>query len=146
MSNPAFPAGYCTHDSNYFPTWHRAYTRLFEQTLQSYALSQAQLFSGSAQTQYTNAANALRSPYLDWTQTTGGSAYPAVFDHPTATVYVPGPNGNTVKTTIPNPLYAYHFSPPVEGLYWSPVSDFGQSLLMIVSNWWTVQPGHPDRT
>jgi tyrosinase len=35
------PAGYCTHQSTLFPTWHRAYLALFEQALVGNAIAVA---------------------------------------------------------------------------------------------------------
>lgn len=109
--------GYCTHNSNFFLPWHRPYVALYEQILVKNAIAQAMLFpAGATRNRYLAAAQSLKMPYWDWTQNTGGSAYPNVFDHPTAKVTLP-----SGSTTIWNPLYAYRFSPNAGKMVYYPV-------------------------
>lgn len=98
------PAGYCTHSSNLFPTWHRAYMALFEQSLQQNALAAANEFSGDDQTRYVQAATNLRMPYWDWAQPpqANENPFPQLFTD--ATVDVSTPTG---QQTVPNPLMRY---------------------------------------
>ena len=53
-------AGYCTHQSTLFPTWHRPYLALFEQSLINNAIAAANEFSGDDQTLYLEKANIIR--------------------------------------------------------------------------------------
>jgi tyrosinase len=111
VNNPNNYPGYCPHHSNYFPTWHRAYVALFEQVLQQNAIQQVNKFpNGATKQRYMAAATSMRSPYWDWTQNTGGSAFPSLFTNPMVQVTM-AQNNRAVKKTIPNPLYQYRFKP-----------------------------------
>ncbi|KAK0657626.1 hypothetical protein B0T16DRAFT_434124 [Cercophora newfieldiana] len=102
--------GYCTHSSVLFPTWHRPYLVLYEQTLISLIERIANTWpEGEERDRYTAAARRFRIPYWDWAITppsgqsvlplsVGGSAY----------VNVNGPVGSQ---RISNPLYSYTFKP-----------------------------------
>ncbi|KJX93717.1 tyrosinase precursor like protein [Zymoseptoria brevis] len=116
---------YCTHSSFLFPTWHRPYLALFEQTLYSAVQDIAAKFSDE---KYHAAAKQFRLPYWDWIkprqerttefpgQGQGGNdtvSFPYSFDMPLACqkeqlrVYQPGDETNLVS--IANPLLTYHF-------------------------------------
>ena len=98
--------GYCAHSSTMFPTWHRPYLALFEQSLQTNAIAAANDFTGSDKLRYVSAATNLRLPYWDWAMTpaSGQTNVPDFLTNPTIQVHMP--NGSE---TIPNPLYAYQF-------------------------------------
>lgn len=116
-------AGYCTHGSNLFPTWHRIYVSLFEvrlysvpstsntlsnsytqqQVLQSNAIQIAQEYEKSEQG-WLEAAHALRSPYWDWASNTPPPDEIIRFK----TIEIASPKGTQ---TVTNPLYAYKFHP-----------------------------------
>lgn len=98
--------GYCTHSSPLFPTWHRAYVALFEQSLQANALAVADQFGGDDRERYLAAAQSLRSPYWDWALPIpdGQTAFPRLFT--AATVDVNTPDG---MQTITNPLAGFNF-------------------------------------
>lgn len=55
-------AGYCTHDSVIFCTWHRPYLVLMEQQIIEAALTIAGGFSGGDAKKYTEAAKKIRLP------------------------------------------------------------------------------------
>ena len=98
--------GYCTHSSTLFPTWHRSYLALFEQSLQNNAISVANQFSGNDRARYLSAAQNLRLPYWDWALSPpeGENPFPQMFSD--ATVSVNTPSG---QQTIENPLLQFDF-------------------------------------
>ncbi|KAK6610608.1 hypothetical protein H4I96_02206 [Botrytis cinerea] len=125
--------GYCTHVSILFPTWHRPYLALYEQTLHSIVVFIAAQFSaGAERDRYTAAAANFRIPYWDWAVVppTGESVLPPSVSTPTITV-----NGPAGVQTISNPLFSYHFNPldPSE-LPDAPFSQFPQTLRYPTSN------------
>lgn len=101
--------GYCVHGGPTFATWHRPYTLLMEQTLQSRARTVAARFTGSRAAAYRTAAYQLRLPYYDWSDPTTQSSIPAVFTQATISITRPGTNGVPVSSTVPNPLFSYRF-------------------------------------
>lgn len=116
-----FQAGYCTHSSILFPTWHRPYMALFEVEFQSFAQSLISLIDAEQQilwnyaqqiaatypsyqrSQYQAAATTLRIPYWDWAL---NATMPDPVNSPMITVNTP--HG---ITNIANPLYSYTFHP-----------------------------------
>jgi tyrosinase len=104
--NDCIPAGYCTHRSILFPTWHRAYLSLFEQALINNAITVAEQFTGNDRQRYTLAAQRLRIPYWDWAQFPADSehSFPPLFTY--EEVFVNSPNG---PMNITNPLKGYSF-------------------------------------
>ncbi|KAK1836674.1 hypothetical protein QBC39DRAFT_56270 [Podospora conica] len=93
--------GYCPHQDILFPTWHRAYVLLFEQTLVSHAVRIAKLYPSNRSPTYQAAAQVLRQPFWDW------ASQPMLPVAVTlAHVTVTGPEG---PVTIHNPLYNYRF-------------------------------------
>lgn len=100
------PAGYCTHQSTLFPTWHRAYLALFEQALVGNAIAVAEQYSGDDYDRYMSAAQRLRIPFWDWAElpADGENPFPQLFTD--ESVYVYSPNG---PMNITNPLNGYTF-------------------------------------
>ena len=98
--------GYCAHSSTFFPTWHRSYGALFEQSLQNNALIVANQFSGDAKIRYLEAAVRLRMPYWDWALKLDDDEepFPGIFTQPSVTVSTP-----SGQKTIANPLLRYSF-------------------------------------
>ncbi|KAK4105553.1 Di-copper centre-containing protein [Parathielavia hyrcaniae] len=102
-------AGYCTHSSVLFPTWHRAYMALYEQVLHGLVRTIASFWPESERRRYEAAARRFRIPYWDWAtsppsdesvlpMSIGGSPF----------VDVDGPRG---VQRIANPLFSYKFRP-----------------------------------
>ncbi|KAI9897875.1 hypothetical protein N3K66_007731 [Trichothecium roseum] len=122
-------AGYCTHNSVLFPTWHRPYLALIEQEMFRMANFIAGMFPNNTERAlYQRAAADIRFPYWDWTLPAppGESHLPDVFWKPTIMQY--GPRG---VQNIRNPLYAYPFHPLEEdALIWHP-----QRLLILFSSY-----------
>lgn len=100
------PAGYCTHQSTLFPTWHRAYLALYEQALVNNAIIVAQQYSGADYDRYMAAAESLRIPFWDWAElpADGENPFPQMFTD--EQVFVNSPNG---PMNITNPLNGYSF-------------------------------------
>jgi tyrosinase len=100
------PAGYCTHQSTLFPTWHRAYLALFEQALVGNAIAVAQQYDGADYDRYMEAAQKLRIPFWDWAAlpADGENPFPQMFTD--EQVFVNSPNG---PMNISNPLTGYKF-------------------------------------
>ncbi|KAJ4297234.1 hypothetical protein N0V88_004152 [Collariella sp. IMI 366227] len=101
--------GYCTHSSVLFPTWHRPYLALYEQTLQGLAVTIAGFWPEKERQRYLDAARRFRIPYWDWAATppAGQSAFPDSIGG-NSFVDVNGPSG---VQRIGNPLYSYSFRP-----------------------------------
>jgi len=100
------PAGYCTHSSTLFPTWHRAYLALYEQALVRNAMAVAEEFTGDDYNKYTAVARNLRIPFWDWAAlpAEGENPFPNMFTDDEVSVYSP-----TGQKNIPNPLKGYNF-------------------------------------
>jgi len=120
MCSNCTPSGYCTHASTLFPTWHRAYLLLFEQSLQNNALAVADEFTGDDNVRYTQAATSLRIPYWDWALVSqnGEDAFPQMFTDTSVSVNTP-----TGQQTIPNPLLLYWFGDQDHSFVVSPSAD-----------------------
>ncbi|MCJ1352324.1 MAG: hypothetical protein MMC33_002308 [Icmadophila ericetorum] len=104
-------AGYCTHNSVLFPTWHRPYLMLYEQRLYEIMTQQIipKYVDDSNRDQWTNAAQTWRLPYWDWAmkkpdQSTGSASYniPQIFQNAQIRITIPsGP------MTVDNPVYKF---------------------------------------
>ncbi|KAF1963307.1 Di-copper centre-containing protein [Byssothecium circinans] len=101
--------GYCQHSSILFPTWHRPYLALFEEVLY---LNARQVIlewpNGTFKDTHLAVLPSLRLPFWDWAAVPpiGEGSMPWSIQRPTIPVTLPsGP------TTIPNPLFSYHFEP-----------------------------------
>ena len=94
--------GYCTHSSTLFPTGHRAYLGLFEQSLQANAIAVANQFTGSDKARYVKAATSLRMPYWDWAlaPAPGENPFPQMFTDATVVVNTPIGHCSISKTII----------------------------------------------
>ncbi|OAA61176.1 putative domain, di-copper centre [Niveomyces insectorum RCEF 264] len=114
--------GYCTHVSELFLTWHRAYLALYEQVLYSLIQYIASLYPDeTTRRRYQTAAAAFRIPYMDWAARppAGESVLPgSVGGSPF--VDVSGPNG---VQRIANPLYSYLFKPLNSTMFIEPPYD-----------------------
>ncbi|OQO13244.1 hypothetical protein B0A48_01472 [Cryoendolithus antarcticus] len=99
-------SGYCTHQSTLFPTWHRPYLALFEQSLINNAYEVANEFEGGQKDRYLNRASVLRMPFWDWAQNPAdeNDYFPSLFRDEFITVTKP--QGDV---QIENPLLRYHF-------------------------------------
>lgn len=58
--------GYCPHGDEKFPTWHRPYIAMLEQTVYLKMHDIAAKFPASVKDTYLQAADAFRFPYWDW--------------------------------------------------------------------------------
>lgn len=105
--NPDWWGGYCQHGSPLFPTWHRPYMLLLEQSI----IRQAKLFAttlsdADEQQAVLDIADKLRVPYWDWSnQSTRLIGLPEIFTSTDATILYVWKSFST--TTIPNPLKAF---------------------------------------
>ncbi|KAF8523809.1 hypothetical protein JB92DRAFT_1518313 [Gautieria morchelliformis] len=107
--------GYCTHSSILFPSWHRPYLALFEQSLSKHVHEIAREYKDAADKErYLKAADRFRLPYWDWATEPTLPDIIAIQE----TVNVHLPNGS--RASIKNPLFGYYFNP----VY----SDFGDGL------------------
>ncbi|ETS85736.1 hypothetical protein PFICI_03761 [Pestalotiopsis fici W106-1] len=71
--------GYCPHGDEKFPTWHRPYIAMLEQTVYLKMLDIAEQFPASVRDTYVKAAEAFRFPYWDWHRPRGLEAsFPGV--------------------------------------------------------------------
>jgi len=94
--------GYCTHGSPLFPTWHRPYVLLLEQTLQRAALQAAQQFQVN-RADWQSAATKFRLPFWDWAK---NSVPPdVVINSPNVTIT----DFDGSQTQVDNPLMRYRF-------------------------------------
>ncbi|KAI1300345.1 hypothetical protein F5Y03DRAFT_386082 [Xylaria venustula] len=101
--------GYCHHVSILFPTWHRPYLVLYEQTLYNIVQFIASLWPPEELDRVQDAAKRFRIPYWDWAAAPplGESVLPLSIGG-SSTVNVSGPNG---MQSISNPLFSFTFKP-----------------------------------
>ncbi|KAI1121613.1 Di-copper centre-containing protein [Nemania abortiva] len=101
--------GYCHHVSILFPTWHRPYLVLYEQTLYNIIQYIASLWPPEDLDRVQNAAKRFRIPYWDWAVAppAGESVLPLSIGG-SSTMNVSGPNG---IQSISNPLFSFIFKP-----------------------------------
>ncbi|KAI1828051.1 Di-copper centre-containing protein [Xylaria intraflava] len=101
--------GYCHHVSILFPTWHRPYLVLYEQTMYNIVQFIASLWPPEDLDRVQEAAKRFRIPYWDWAVAppTGESVLPLTIGG-SSTMNVSGPNG---VQNISNPLFSFTFSP-----------------------------------
>ncbi|KAI0330497.1 tyrosinase [Cubamyces sp. BRFM 1775] len=97
-------AGYCTHSSVLFPTWHRPYVSLFEQIIQKHAIRIAEQYVTDVCC-WRKAAEDVRQPYWEW----------AKFSIPPPEVVslqkVAIQTSDGRRTLVRNPLLRYRFQP-----------------------------------
>lgn len=94
--------GYCTHSDILFPSWHRPYLAVYEQTIFNHVQDIAAEFPAGSK--YQAVAPNFRIPYWDWAS---DISIPALIGF-TTQVKVEKPTGTE---TIKNPLYSYNFNP-----------------------------------
>jgi len=122
-------SGYCTHDSNIFPTWHRPFLALFEEVLYLNARAVVAAFpDGDLKNRSMNALPSFRIPYWDWAAIPPEQEGTFPESVQAETVQVVMPNGTV---TIPNPLHSYKFHPIPDWVrssnhYYTPKADLSQ--------------------
>ncbi|KAJ3565570.1 hypothetical protein NP233_g7549 [Leucocoprinus birnbaumii] len=121
-------AGYCTHGQPLFPTWHRPYVALYEQTLQGAAIEAAKKFTVDKEA-WAQAAKDIRQPFWDW----GFQFVPPDEVIKNEQIQIVDYNGQ--KVSVPNPILRYHFH-PIDPSF-SRYRDF---------NTWTTTVRNPDRS
>ncbi|KAI1320248.1 Di-copper centre-containing protein [Xylariaceae sp. FL0255] len=101
--------GYCHHVSILFPTWHRPYVALYEQTMYNIVQFIASLYPPQDLERYQSAAKRFRIPYWDWAivPPAGQSVLPLSAGG-SSNINVAGPNG---IQNISNPLFSFTFNP-----------------------------------
>ncbi|KAI1177506.1 Di-copper centre-containing protein [Nemania sp. FL0916] len=101
--------GYCHHVSILFPTWHRPYLVLYEQTLYTIIQYLASLWPPEDLDRVQKAAREFRIPYWDWAiaPPAGESVLPLSIGG-SSTMNISGPNG---IQGISNPLFSFTFRP-----------------------------------
>lgn len=131
QANPANQAaGYCTHGSTLFPTWHRPYTMLVEvglfsllwhqhvmtvlfflfffflqQIINQHAQQIAATYTTSDKAQWVDAALKLRLAYWDWAENSVPPPQVISLDQ----VEITMPSGQ--RSNVTNPLRGYRFHP-----------------------------------
>ncbi|KAI0373661.1 tyrosinase [Pilatotrama ljubarskyi] len=100
--SPTELAGYCTHGSVLFPTWHRPYVSLYEQIIHKHAIriSRTYTYDGCC---WRKAALDLRQPYWDWA--TNALPPPEVISMERVTITTP----DGQRSSVQNPLMRYRF-------------------------------------
>ncbi|KAI0402806.1 Di-copper centre-containing protein [Xylaria palmicola] len=101
--------GYCHHVSILFPTWHRPYLVLYEQTMYNIVQYIASLWPPKELDRVQKAAKRFRIPYWDWAVAppAGESVLPLSIGG-SSIMNISGPNG---IQSISNPLFSFAFKP-----------------------------------
>ncbi|KAF2869068.1 hypothetical protein BDV95DRAFT_499227 [Massariosphaeria phaeospora] len=99
-------AGFCTHASTLFASWHRPYLAVYEQALYVAVTEVVNSFPKNQRQRWRNAAANLRMPYWDWAAAppNGESNMPTLMRDQRVTVTKP-----SGQVSIANPLYSYTF-------------------------------------
>lgn len=122
-------AGYCSHSSVLFPTWHRPYVSMMEQTICLKMHFLAREYPEPYRKEYIDAAYRFRMPYLDpfvarvlceptaklsiFRSATWQCGAPQILSSKVVTVRMPkDPN---FPLLIDNPLYSYEFPQQASG-------------------------------
>ncbi|KAH7441976.1 hypothetical protein KP509_03G064800 [Ceratopteris richardii] len=105
--NPDWWGGYCQHGSPLFPTWHRPYVMLLEQSIIRQAKQFATTLSDADEkAAVQDIADDLRFPYLDWAnQSSRVLGLPEVFTITDVPLLYPWKSFSA--TSIPNPLKSF---------------------------------------
>ncbi|TFY54329.1 hypothetical protein EVJ58_g8928, partial [Rhodofomes roseus] len=98
--------GYCTHGSVLFPTWHRPYVVLFEQSMHNTAKKIAAEYS-TDQLGWLKAAEDFRVPYWDWARPLTGKEQAVPEEMISETVTIITPQG---AKTVKNPVHSFTFT------------------------------------
>jgi len=108
--------GYCTHASELFPTWHRAYLLALEKALTDSAKRIAVRYPAQERAEYIAAAQELRLPYWDWLNyATVEQRQPSFLWKSLITINTP-----SGMATVNNPFKKFTF-PDAKGLNINPV-------------------------
>jgi tyrosinase len=100
--------GYCPHVSNLFPTWHRPYLALYEQTMYRAVQFIVSLWPpGPLQIRYQRAAENFRMPYWDWAASPENGSSVLPWNTSVQNLWTEGPNG---RQLIANPLRSFFFT------------------------------------
>ncbi|KAH7403824.1 hypothetical protein BKA64DRAFT_461089 [Cadophora sp. MPI-SDFR-AT-0126] len=119
--------GYCAHGVLIFPTWHRPYLSLVEQTIYLQMVEIAGRYDEPHRQKYLDAAKTFRLPYLDYFRPRDGKVeFPGLGPNASQTTFpynfrLPDilnekkialrlPPDNELAYDIDNPLYTYEFS------------------------------------
>ncbi|CZT49606.1 uncharacterized protein RSE6_10479 [Rhynchosporium secalis] len=119
--------GYCAHGVLIFPTWHRPYVSLVEQTIYLQMAEIAGKYDEPHRQKYLDAAKTFRLPYLDYFRPRDGKVeFPGLKPNASRTSFpynfrLPDilneekialrlPPNNELAYDIDNPLYTYKFS------------------------------------
>nr|OQO26612.1 hypothetical protein B0A51_06674 [Rachicladosporium sp. CCFEE 5018] len=123
--------GYCTHDSVLFPSWHRAYLALFEQSFLNVVSQVVAQYPQSKQAEMQGAFSTMRFPYWDWAAQPkpGYPNLPQIVSNKYVTVN--DVNGNSI--TIINPLFRHDFTDTSQLVY-SPFVNWAVTLRYPNSN------------
>ncbi|KAF9444741.1 polyphenol oxidase [Macrolepiota fuliginosa MF-IS2] len=113
-------AGYCTHGSTLFPTWHRPYVMLIEQILSGYAQQIAATYAVDKDA-WKQAATNMRQPFWDWAQ----NSVPPPQIISMQQVEITAPSGR--RSNVTNPLMRYRFH-PIDGSFYYPYSQWQTTL------------------
>lgn len=107
-----------------FPTWHRPYVALYEQTLASHFTDIIAQYSGVVQASLSDTAKTWRLPYWEWAVDV--PAIPPEWISLTISIW--GTNGQPFDE--PNPFIGYGFKliPPSFGAYYVPFGLFPTTL------------------
>ncbi|KAM7210463.1 Di-copper centre-containing protein [Rhypophila decipiens] len=104
---------YCNHNLLTFPTWHRPYMALFEQTLwqiMNEVIENELKFNSDAEKQtWIKEKDSFRLPYWDWARPSYEGEIPELFKDAEIKVREPLNADGTLPTPLPvdNPLYRY---------------------------------------
>ena len=119
VHQPSVQAGYCSHSSDLFPTWHRAYLAMYEQTVFLQMVSIAKAFPPQYQTRYIKACEGFGIPYWDpflprrkilnkYGYSITKCGVPVILS--SKDVRIRTPRQPDPPINAPNPLYSYQFA------------------------------------
>ncbi|KAH9484705.1 Polyphenol oxidase 1 [Psilocybe cubensis] len=97
--------GFCAHNTEIFPTWHRPYLALFEQEIQRHARNIAATYTHDRPAWEAIAAE-LRQPYWGWDKVETMTLPAQVTTSPTVEIIKPD---NLARVSVPNPFLTYAY-------------------------------------
>ncbi|KAI1611775.1 hypothetical protein EDD36DRAFT_496654 [Exophiala viscosa] len=120
MNQPSIQAGYCSHSSDLFPTWHRAYLAMYEQSLFLQMVNIARAFPPQYQKRYLDACEDFGIPYWDpflprrkilnkYGYPITKCGIPVIMSSKDVRIRTPRQPDQPIDA--PNPLYTYKFAP-----------------------------------
>jgi len=103
---------YCTHNLMTFPTWHRPYMALFEQTLYNLmvtVIGELDFPNSADKDAWVNESKKWRLPYWDWALPSYEGRVPNLFMPNSVNIRVPAAadGSRPPPENVPNPLYRY---------------------------------------